>query len=98
MTAVAAEEKEIKSIDSVIAKNKEEFVSFNMRFRCDACIVKGHSVANDNGNKEEEEEQEEQQQQLEEEVEAVDQDCTCGQIQKVTFKVCLLLNSFPQEK
>ena len=90
---MAAEEKEIKSIDSVIAKNKEEFVSFNMRFRCDACIAKGHSAANDDGNMEEEEEQEEQQQQREE-VEVVDEDCTCIKIQKVTFKVRLSLIIF----
>ena len=33
MLAVAEDELEIKSIDNVIAKNSEEFVSFDLRFR-----------------------------------------------------------------
>ena len=94
MTAVASEEKEIKSIDNVIAKNKEEMVSFNMRFRCDGCIVKGRSAANDDGNMEEEKEEEEEEEGEEEHAEAVDEDCTCIKIQKVTFKVCASLTIF----
>ena len=85
MSAVAAEEKEIKSIDNIIAKNKEEFISFNMRFRCDSCIAKGRSAANDDGNEEKEEDKDEE-----------DEDCTCGQIQKVTFKVRPIPSPFPK--
>ena len=33
MLAVAEDEKEIKSVENVVAKNAEEFVSFDLRFR-----------------------------------------------------------------
>ena len=75
MAATAADEIEIKRIENVIAKNKEEMVSFQMRFRCDPCIAKGRSALNDDGKDEGVQEEEEE-----------DDDCTCQKVQKVTFK------------
>ena len=34
MMGVAEDEKEIKSVENIIAKNAEEYVSFDLRFRC----------------------------------------------------------------
>ena len=34
MLGVAEDEKEIKSVENIIAKNAEEYVSFDLRFRC----------------------------------------------------------------
>ena len=81
MTAVAEEEKEIKCVENVIAKNKEKFVSFDMRFRCDPCIAKGLNARNDDGKENEDGGVKTPQQGS-----AQHDDCTCHQIQKLVFK------------
>ena len=84
MNAVAAEEKEVKSIENIIAKNKEEFISFDIQFRCDSCIDKGFNAQNDDGKENEEEEVDPVH--MQESIPIGSDDCTCHLIQKVTFK------------
>ena len=87
---VASDEVEIKRIENVIAKNSEEFVSFDLVFRCDPCIAKGRSACNDDG--EEDENNGGDADCDGGEVgrnggDHVHDDCECSKIQKVSFKV-----------
>ena len=84
---VASDEVEIKRIENVIAKNSEEFVSFDLVFRCDPCIAKGRSARNDDGEADELETRLNDNGDNGNGGNDSDDDCECSKIQKVTFKV-----------
>ena len=90
LLGVASDEVEIKRIENVIAKNSEEFVSFDLVFRCDPCIAKGRSARNDDGEEDEDnggDADRDGGEASRNDGDHLHDDCECAKIQKVSFKV-----------